>query len=161
MNKLQAMLAGIGVISGGVFFMDQATGDDSGQIVEAGNIDVFTLQVGDCFDDGNLGEGESAEVIGVSGVPCTSPHDNELYALTRLELDGFPGNEQIAVLASDFCYAEFEDFVGEPYETSILDITYLYPSADSWSIHDDREVSCAVYDMNGEKLVGSVQGLGI
>jgi hypothetical protein len=46
------------------------------------------------------------------------------------------------------------------YESSSLDIFPLYPSFESWK-QDDREVICAIYDMNAEKLVGSMQGAAL
>jgi hypothetical protein len=36
----------------------------------------------------------------------------------------------------------------------------MYPSPESWK-QNDREVVCALYDMNAEKLMGSMQGSGI
>ena len=58
----------------------------------------------------------------------------------------------------DACRAKFSTFVGRDYDSSVLDITALYPSTDSWRLQEDREVVCAVYDMNGEKLTGSARG---
>ena len=55
----------------------------------------------------------------------------------------------------------FSSFVGMDYDSSVLDITALYPSTDSWKMQDDREVVCAVYDMNGGKLTGSARGSSI
>lgn len=45
-------------------------------------------------------------------------------------------------------------FVGRDYESSSLDIMTLFPTIESWA-QNDREVICAVYDMNATKLVGS------
>ena len=69
-----------------------------------------------------------------------------------------PDAEAMSQLAFDACVARFEDFVGLDYPSSRLDVMTLYPSADSWQRHDDREIVCAVYDMEAKKLVGSVRG---
>ena len=61
-------------------------------------------------------------------------------------------------MAHDGCLERFEAFVGKDYESSSLDIATLYPSAESWQ-QSDREVVCAVYDVDAEKLTGSVKGL--
>jgi hypothetical protein len=36
----------------------------------------------------------------------------------------------------------------------------MYPSVESWK-QDDREVVCAVFDMNANQLVGSAAGRGL
>ena len=58
------------------------------------------------------------------------------------------------------CLERFDGFVGLDYEDSILDIVTLYPTSESWQ-QNDREVVCALYDINEEKLVGSTQGRAI
>ncbi len=58
------------------------------------------------------------------------------------------------------CMEHFESFVGKDYESSSLEITTLYPSSESWA-QDDREIVCAVFDMNANQLVGSASGRGL
>jgi len=36
----------------------------------------------------------------------------------------------------------------------------MYPTSESWQ-QDDREVVCAVYDMDANKLVGTAAGRGL
>ena len=60
-------------------------------------------------------------------------------------------------LAQESCLEHFDAFVGRDYESSSLDFFTMYPSTESWK-QNDREVVCAVYDMEINKLVGSVQG---
>ena len=55
--------------------------DDDGAIVERGALSVFSMRVGDCFDDpDHLIAGELLELGEVPGVPCAEPHDNEVFA---------------------------------------------------------------------------------
>jgi hypothetical protein len=63
--------------------------------------------------------------------------------------------------AFEQCLDRFAGFVGVDYESSTLDITALYPSSQSWSTQNDREVVCAVFEMNGEKLKGSAKDSAI
>ena len=60
-------------------------------------------------------------------------------------------------LAFESCMARFQGFVGLDYESSSLDIMTLYPTPDSWAQQGDREVVCAVYDMETNKLTGSMK----
>lgn len=130
--------------------------DDSGAIVGEGSVGAFDIRVGDCFDDTDSLENISS----LPGVPCTEPHDNEAFAVFDVDLESYPGDDEMGTMANDACMARFESFVGTDYNSSVLDVFAMYPSPESWK-GDDREVVCAVYEMNAEKLVGSVAGLGL
>lgn len=131
--------------------------DDTGAIVSEGTIDAFQLQVGDCFNDGS---GMDAEVSDLPGVPCSEPHDFETYAVFDVALQDYPSEDEMSELAYTRCLERFDGFVGIDYENSVLDIVTLYPTTESWQ-QNDREVVCALYDMNEEKLVGSTRGSAI
>jgi putative regulator of septum formation len=133
--------------------------DSSGAIVGGGTVDAFQIQVGDCYNDSIVGEGEY-EVSDVPGVPCSDPHDNEAYAVFDLTLDSFPQGDAMGELANASCLERFESFVGRDYETSTLDISLMYPSPKSWQAND-REVICSVYDVQANKLIGSAAGRGL
>ena len=136
--------------------------DVEGAITTEGNIDAFRIQLGDCFnDDSEIGSEEVAEFTGLDGIPCSEPHDNEVYAVLDVPLASFPGDEEIGNFADEACLEQFETFVGRSYETSTLDIFPIYPNRRSWSVQGDREVICAVFDINLNKLEGSVKGLGL
>ena len=160
MKKFLAYAAvGLGVV--GYNVMTEADRDGSGAIVDGGNIDAFSMRLGDCFDNTrSFGSDEAGQVSSLPGVPCSEPHDNEVFAIFDVDYDSFPGDEPMAELAFDQCLARFENFVGLEYESSVLDITALYPSAASWA-QEDREVICAVFDMNGEKRAGSAKDSAI
>jgi Septum formation len=148
----------------GVFLLRtswDADRDSSGAIVESGHIDAFKVRVGDCFNDSPAATSEEAyEVQSLAGVPCADPHDNEVFAVFDLTSESFPGSE-VADLAFDSCLDRFEAFVGRDYETSQLDIVSMYPTQESWNRQNDREVVCAVYDLDLSKLTGSVKGQGL
>ena len=145
-------------VAGGAYLVNhfmQADRDATGAIVDAGSVDAFEMRVGDCFDDGSTFDAE--EVSSVAGVPCSNPHDKEVYALYDVAAASFPG-DGMADMAQEGCLERFEAFVGKDYESSSLDIATLYPSPESWQ-ENDREVVCAVFDVDANKLTGSVRGL--
>lgn len=118
--------------------------DETGEIVEGGDTTAFQLQIGDCYDD-STGDVEG-EVSSVQTVPCSDPHMYEVYAeQTRSETD-FPGADAIVTMAEDYCGAEWEGFVGVPYEESALYLTYIYPTEQTWTQLDDRLITCVVYE---------------
>lgn len=135
--------------------MTDADRDVSGAIVDAGSVDVFQIQVGDCFDDV-----DAEEISSLPGVPCAEPHDNEAYASFNVSLASYPEGDGMYEVAFESCVDQFESFVGRDYQSSSLDIYALYPTAEGWS-QNDREVVCAVFDMEENKLVGSMKDSGI
>lgn len=132
----------------------EADRDSTGAIIGEGTVDAFNVRVGDCFNDS---ESLDEEINSLPGVPCSEPHDNEANAVLDLTVENYPEGEAMSDLANQSCMNRFEEFVGMDYNSSSLDIFAIYPSVDSWK-QDDREVVCAVYDMNAEKLVGSMKG---
>jgi hypothetical protein len=117
-------------------------------------LDVFDVTVGDCFDDFSIGQ-----VSEVTGRSCESPHLYEVYAAFDIPGDIYPGDEEVSTAATDGCLERFEPFVGEPYETSILDISFLTPTLESWTLGDDREVLCMVVNVDETPRVGSAAGV--
>ena len=144
-----------------LLFSCEANRDSEGRIVEEGSMDIFQLRVGDCTND-PVGivdaDSEITEFEEVMAVPCEEPHDNEFYARFDLSHTNYPGPDVLDDEAWNFCLDRFEGFVGISYENSILDVTYFYPTAESWEYQDDREIICAVYHIDLEKLTGSMQG---
>ena len=150
----------LGAVGYNVF--TRADRDASGAIVEEGTVSAFQMRVGDCFQDSSSASAaENYEVSEVRGVPCSEPHDNEVFAVFDLDTPSFPEGDAIVDLAMSSCLDRFEGFVGKDYESSSLDITAMYPTQESWNRQNDREVVCAVYDMNLNQLVGSAAGTAL
>ena len=117
-----------------------------------------TLKVGDCFDDSaEMISGE--EITRVPSVPCSEPHDNEVFHVTNYSGSSY-SFDAISDFADRVCFSAFEPYVGRSYATSIIDFTWFVPTPDSWT-RGDREVTCIAFHMNLEKLRGSVRGSGL
>src|SRR5688500_10032442 len=63
----------------GGYLFSARRGDD-GALTSAGNVGVDDLRAGDCFDSA-----DEAEISDVDGVPCTEPHEYEVFAVTTWE----------------------------------------------------------------------------
>ena len=138
--------------------VNSADRSDSGVIESAGDLAVMDLRIGDCF---NLPPGteDDVEIEEVEAVPCGQAHENEVYVVTNYSgSETWPGELAIWDFADQFCLTAFETFVGVPYEDSLLDFGYFYPSVEGWEEEDDRGVTCVVYDYNGAMLTGSMRG---
>src|SRR5215217_6529182 len=91
---------------------DSSERDEEGNITGGGDVGVFALAVGDCFDDpanGNVSE--------VEAVPCTESHDNEVIGKFNVEGDDdadFPGDTEISSQATEQCQGDiFTDYIGK------------------------------------------------
>ncbi len=159
-NLLVYAVIGLGVVAYNV--STQADRDETGAIVAEGNLGAFTIRLGDCFNNtDSLASDQSGEVSSLPGVPCSDPHDYEVYAVIDVNEATFPGDEAMSEMAFESCLSRFENFVGRDYETSALDITSLYPTKESWDVHNDREVVCALMDVEANKLTGSAKDTAI
>lgn len=118
---------------------------------------VFSLEVGTCFDDGDL---DATEVSSVDDLSCDQPHDNEVYAV--FDVEGFDdySSELINQQADDGCLAAFEPYVGRDYIESDLAFFTLTPTAGSWD-NGDREIICSLYRVDFEKMTGSMRDSGV
>lgn len=126
--------------------------------VVSGNDDPFSIEVGDCVNEALLsGEGEETDSIPV--VPCDEPHDSEVYAAVDVDYAEFPGVEQLQQDGQDFCLAEFEGFIGVPYDESAIYFSSYYPTEGSWNELGDREILCIAF-LDGEQSSGSLAGAG-
>lgn len=124
------------------------------EITEGGDIDVFTVKVGDCFNDQ-----DGTEITDIPVVPCSEPHDNEVYYEFAMSEGDFPGDETITAEAETTCADAFADFVGIAYDESALYLTYLTPTEDGWNRLDDRKVQCVVYESE-VMVTGTLEGAG-
>jgi hypothetical protein len=141
--------------SGGSEGDTATTSTTSSATTEEAELDVFDVGVGDCFNDFSIGEVET-----VAGRACEADHLYEVYAAFDIADGDFPGEDEVTTLATDGCLERFEDFVDEPYETSILDISFLTPTDESWLLGNDREVLCLVANVDQTPRSGSANGLG-
>lgn len=119
-------------------------------------VSVFDVSVGDCF----VAPTEvKAELSNLGRVPCTVPHQQELYAVVPYAAaDGadYPGDAPLDTFAKGACAQAFSGYVGIGYPDSSLWLTYLLPSARSWQTGHDRSVLCFV-TTTGNPLTKSVK----
>lgn len=137
--------------------LSNGNGNDNGpsDSAEGTTTDVFTIKVGDCLNDGAA----TGEVSEVKVIDCASEHDSEAYKSITMTDGDFPGETAVDDQAVSECTSAFTSFIGMDYETSTLDFSYYYPTADSWK-QGDREILCLVVDPNG-KSSGTLEGAAI
>jgi hypothetical protein len=132
---------------------------ETGAIVEAAEANAFALRVGDCLNstDDMASDEEITNIVSVPTMPCGDEHDSEVFASHDMTGDDYPGDDAVITAADDFCYTEFEGFVGLPFEESALYYTTMFPTEDSWDLDGDREILCVVVDDAGA-VTGTLAG---
>ncbi|MEX0699340.1 MAG: septum formation protein, partial [Acidimicrobiia bacterium] len=61
-------------------------------------------------------------------------------------------------IGTGLCIEQFDEYVGLAYLESDLDVFAITPSQSSWDEDNDREVICALFNLDFSKLTGSMQG---
>jgi hypothetical protein len=117
---------------------------------------LFDLRVGECFD---LEETESGTITDVTVRPCDREHTYELFLTERLTGVGYPTDDDWDVYFEDECVPAFAEYVGAPYESSVLDIYWIVPNLEGWR-QGDRTIQCAVYHPNIPRLTAPLKGVG-
>ncbi|MDF1478447.1 septum formation family protein [Leifsonia sp. H3M29-4] len=135
---------GVGIALGGCSSIKDVI-DVATPIAEALNDQSTWIEVGDCFN-----EPGGDVVTDIPTVPCTEPHDYEVYAEFDIDRATFPGDDEVFSLADEGCYGPFAGYVGLAFEESSLDYNYYVPTADGWKEYNDRQVSCILFDPAGQ-----------
>ncbi len=138
-----------GILGGGSG--DANRDEESGQVTESANIDIFALKVGDCKMESPSGLIQDADVV-----PCAEPHDEEVYH--EITMDDGEYSEDAINTASEECIGDaYTQFVGVSYDQSTLEVYPITPTKDTWEQLDDRLVQCVIVDPAGQ-VEGSLQG---
>ncbi|WP_176459770.1 septum formation family protein [Rhodococcus sp. OK302] len=133
------------------------TSSIAGKEVAVDDVNLFDISVGDCLVD-DIVTGSGDEVSGdQKKVDCAAPHYAEVYSNKVMTESTFPGLSVVEADSEKLCERAFADFVGMSFDESTLDISYMYPTSDSW-ISGDREILCLIADPAGD-TEGSLRGV--
>lgn len=126
--------------------------DSAGAVVSAGTVDANVLKVGDC-----LNEPDSEEFETVGAIPCSQPHDYQVFHVFTVTGRSYPSDARWDEL-SDPCYAgKYTEFVGVSYDDSELDAFPFTPTDEAWS-NGDRTIQCIIGEEDPTPVTGSLRG---
>jgi hypothetical protein len=110
------------------------------------------ITTGDCLEHTPAGEAERYAVI-----DCDRPHDLEVVGILDAGSLGsqWPGDAELSRWAFQQCAEAFEEYTGQPYGTSPLDLEIIGPSEESWA-DGDRAVLCGAGQLDGQQRRGSI-----
>lgn len=133
---------------------DDPDRDEQGRIVNRGEISAFDVREGDCL---NLPPSQE-EIYSVEAVPCDQPHQAEVYAVFELGGEAYPGDGRVVRSAEAGCNQRFPGAIGRRHARSELEFHSMYPTRQSWRLHDDRGVTCWVTRPGDRLFTGSLPG---
>ncbi|MGR4883254.1 septum formation family protein [Streptomyces sp. LARHCF249] len=116
--------------------------------------DTQDLRVGECFDtDDDLKDYEAeggTEAASVTVVPCSEPHEAEVFAVIPLPDGPYPGDKKIVVIADEKCTGKaLTDYVGKSAKLpKTLQIYHYTPQASNWAL-GNRDITCFLGDTSG------------
>ncbi len=141
----------LAVVVGGTIFA--ARRGDTGEITGAGDMSVFDLAVGDCFDVPDV----NGEVDTVRGIPCDEAHTYEVFWTGDYPGDVQPSEDEYTGWLEEGCLPAFDAYVGLAYADSIYYVGVLSPTEDSWA-NGDRAFTCYLSNEAETTITGSAEG---
>jgi hypothetical protein len=122
---------------------------------EVGTVSSDDLQIGNCV--ATLPKTGTISTLDL--VPCTKPHDGEVYSQYPFKVASFPGASRADDLVTGHCQKWLPIWAGAPAGRTGYDLYYLVPTAGSWKA-GDHTGTCILTDDNGAKLTGPSKGKG-
>jgi hypothetical protein len=112
----------------------------TGQITHSGNLNAFSLAVGDCFDN----PPGATSLTSVTAIPCSQAHNAQIYAKFSLpgSILSYPGNTALTRTATNGCNAR-ASILDKSKITSSMTIRLLIPLAQSW-LDGQRTATCMI-----------------
>jgi hypothetical protein len=116
-----------------------------------------SLKVGDCFNTTSNTGANGDPVVGYAVVDCTGQHDGEAFSVFDYpHASAWPGYEQLGSIEQTRCQADFQTYVGVPWENSSFTINYAAPTETTWA-SGDHGITCLLEDASAGKLTGSAK----
>lgn len=144
----------------------EAPRDAQGRVTEAHQVPTAQVRPGDCITDsgfaanppgGGTGADRAAfvasEVATVTVVPCSEPHEVQVYFAGTLAGGPYPGETTVLHDIERSCRQEFTRSIGLPLRESELFASYYYPLEQSWA--KDKGYACVVSE-KGLETTGSL-----
>jgi hypothetical protein len=110
---------------------------------------IFKLREGQCLDS------PADATATAHAVPCTQPHDAEIYGTFTAAGRAWPGAASLSAQARRGCQSRLSGYLNPQLATSGLAEFYVYPNQGAWSA-GGRSIICEIRGTHG-KLTGSVR----
>ncbi len=113
-------------------------------------VDTAELTPGSCFVEppGGAPDGRVTEVLTVEVVPCDQPHDGEVYAVSELPQEQWPGEVAVLETARGDCEQQLQAALRGAGGDGV-GFYPITPTERSWVDGDDRTVVCVAHGPAG------------
>jgi hypothetical protein len=122
----------------------QAHRSTAGTITGSGQVDIFSLRVGDCFQNPPPGQAMLG-MAQVTAVRCTTPHNAQVFAQFNATDATYPGRQALVLEARHACRAREAASLDKSKITSTMALHVLFPLPRAWTT-GRRLLSCLVVD---------------
>jgi Septum formation len=122
----------------------QAHRSSAGTITGSGQVDIFSLQVGDCFQNPPAGQ-TMLGLAQVTAVRCTMPHNAQVFAQFKATDATYPGRRALFLEAEHGCQAQEAASLDKSKITSTMTLHFLFPKPQAWTT-GRRLLTCLVVD---------------
>lgn len=118
------------------------------------SVQATDLEEGQCVE---LPDTDEEEVFNFTEQDCDGIHGGEVFFVTELDGDDYPGTSEVIDMSRSICTDELVDFLdGDPLSAG-LDVLFVYPQRKNWD--KDKSLACIAYrpgeDLDGGSLEGS------
>jgi hypothetical protein len=129
----------------------------TGAITQSGKVDIFSLHVGDCIQ--NLPAAQATlTVTKVTVVPCTAPHNAQVFAQFSATDTAYPGGQALGVETGRGCQAREATSLDQSKLTKTMALRFIFPEADPWA-NGLRTLTCVAMDST-QDLTSSLLSAG-
>jgi len=129
-----------------------ATRNSGGTVTDGGSISATSLQVGDCVN----GLKNTTNLLSLPGVPCTQPHEGEVFAVFDLPAGDYPGSAAVDQEVSRECNDRLGAYSPSAETNPDVGLFSVYPLEQNWR-RGDRQVVCLATATAGT-TTGSIKG---
>lgn len=129
--------------------------NSNGQITQSGSLDATSLKVADCFDapTGN------SDITSIKAVPCTQPHDSQVFAEPAISESSYPGDSTLQTEAKNDCGSNSTQASISQSAPQSAQIADYYPQ-DATTFGTQRYVICALEDDSAKMTQSYVSSAG-
>jgi hypothetical protein len=107
-----------------------------------GSVNVFDLRTGQCFHNPSAGE-TLFGVTYVSVLPCTVPHNAQVFVQFRAAGTGYPGHTGLKQQADRGCRARLRGNIDHSKITGGMGLRFLFPQQASWG-KGEHTITCFI-----------------
>ncbi len=125
-----------------------------GSITHQGSFSPVNLRTGDCFLTPPLVQGQPLEIRNVTVLPCSTPHNAQVFDVLTTRDTTYPGESALLQEALHDCVAPAQSYLGKPSAT--LNLVSFVPDTRLWDLGNRKE-TCVLVDSTGD-ITGDIRG---